>query len=227
LLLYHIIEKHLSLGGNDTPGEILLSFFFRFSNIREEEKVGKANKTKKKKNGGVENPCCFTQITSDSILHSGGGEADLSAVFRIDECVALFGICFQRLISQLQVKSSNTNDPNKNKKSQSFLSLLINTSELQLARKQCLGKVTIFQKAEEGENNNQNQKQQSERTTTSTTITNTIVKNNTKEIIINKTFQFIDGNLKRKRSDQTQLRYILSEVARGRPIPFPQAWRTY
>jgi len=136
LLAYHF-EKHLALGGNDTPEEILLSFFFRFGN------VGNAYNSNNNTGFDVE---ALTPITSLSILRSNGGEADLSSAFRIDECVALFGLCFERLMSRLERSNVRVRAGREGcGKSTSFLETIIDANKLDSARTKCITMVEEFE----------------------------------------------------------------------------------
>jgi hypothetical protein len=84
LVSYHI-EQHLSLGGRDEPGEIFLSFLYRYGNVNPRS----ATHTKLSQ---------FTPIRTSS----GDAEADLSNVFLLDHCVELFGACWLRMHSRIR-----------------------------------------------------------------------------------------------------------------------------
>lgn len=137
LLAYHF-EKHLTLGGKDTPEEMLLSFFFRFGNVGDAYDGHDNDRTRI-------NSEAFTQITSQSIIRSNGGEADLSSAFRIDECVAIFGMCFQRLMLQLQRQPDSGDSVDGREKCTSVLGCIINADALEFTREGCIKMVDMFQ----------------------------------------------------------------------------------
>jgi hypothetical protein len=93
VLVAHHMERHLSLGGSDRPGEIILSFLFRYgkspscsSSIAEPR--GKQRHHQRH----------FTALKQSVPLDGpNGGCADLSNVFRLDACIDLFRQCFDRL----------------------------------------------------------------------------------------------------------------------------------
>ena len=84
LVAYHI-ERHLSLGGRDAPGEIFLSFLYRFGKINPRSAT-------------------HTRLSQYDPIRtvSGDAEADLSNVFLLDHCVDLFAMCWMRLHSRLE-----------------------------------------------------------------------------------------------------------------------------
>jgi len=75
----------------------LLSFLFRFGYPF----IGEDSRDRfdsSDKNG----TSAVTPLSQTSVLFSGGGEGNMSAVFKIDSIVALFGICFNRLCKRMQ-----------------------------------------------------------------------------------------------------------------------------
>ena len=84
LVAYHI-ERHLSLGGRDMPGEIFLSFLYRFGKINPRSAT-------------------YTRLSQYDPIRTANGdaEADLSNVFLLDHCVDLFAMCWMRLHARLE-----------------------------------------------------------------------------------------------------------------------------
>lgn len=117
------MDKHISLGGKDTPAEVLISFFYRFGDVSEYKIKGVNNEA-------------FTKLTQQTILFSNGGEADLSPVFKINECAKLFGLCFERLMERLVLRSEGKNV--------SFLSAFIDTTRLPKERNLSLRKSELL-----------------------------------------------------------------------------------
>lgn len=109
LVAYHI-HFHLAMGGSDRPGEVLMSFLYRF---------GCRGGTLKPKDG-AKRTLLDQQTTLQGI---DGACADLSNVFRLDECLDLFRACWERL------KQSTSQQ-----KRQSFLADLVCPAQLKLAR---------------------------------------------------------------------------------------------
>jgi len=108
LLAYHI-NKHLASGGSDRPGEVLLSFLYRYGCV-----------------GADGTDTNHTVLSQDVPLYGvDGASADLSNVFKLDECVHLFRLCRDRLWGRIQ-RSENTKS--------SLLAELINPSKLQIDR---------------------------------------------------------------------------------------------
>lgn len=113
VLVAHHVDRHISLGGEDTLAEVLISFFYRFGDVS------------RYKNNSI-NRGAFTKLSQRTILFSDGGEADLSPVFKIDECAKLFGLCFMRLMERIKLRSEGENV--------SFLSAFIDTTWLRTER---------------------------------------------------------------------------------------------
>ena len=127
VLVAHHIERHLSLGGSDRPGEIILSFLFRFGMSGVAQLGTKRNDqrhcTKLKQYVALDGP--------------NGGCADLSNVFRLDECIELFRLCWERLWSKIVLVGRQ---PQSGGRTLSLLDDLVCTDRLdrerKLARKQ-------------------------------------------------------------------------------------------
>jgi hypothetical protein len=116
LVAYHI-HNHLAMGGSDRPGEVLMSFLYRF---------GCRSRPSKPKDGAKQ-----TVLDQQTTLQGiDGACADLSNVFRLDECLDLFQACWERL------KRSNTQQ-----KRRSYLVDLICPSQLQIARDERIWKL--------------------------------------------------------------------------------------
>jgi hypothetical protein len=81
LVAFHI-QRHLQLGGCDQPGEVLLSFLFRYGCVRGHNVTDGAR----------------TTLRQDVPLqYSASCSADLSNVFQLGHCVHLFRRCWERL----------------------------------------------------------------------------------------------------------------------------------
>ena len=123
--LIYQIEKHLSEGGLDRPSEVLLSFLYRYGDVKGFDRSVNRDKV--------------TKISQQTVLFSDGGEADLAPVYKIDQIVQLFGMCFLRLLRR--VVESNTLDLNDSEECSddrvSLLNSIINGSEIQYERKKC------------------------------------------------------------------------------------------
>jgi hypothetical protein len=89
VLVAHHIEKHLEQGGTDRPGEVLLSFLFRYGKVT------------RSYNGDSVSGVFRTQLSITSMIECGGGCADLSNVYLIQNCLRLFDIAWHRLQSKL------------------------------------------------------------------------------------------------------------------------------
>jgi hypothetical protein len=108
LVAYHI-ERHLEHGGLDRPGEVLLSFLFRYGKVRRSyggDSVGDSFRT------------C---LSVTSTIDCAGGSADLSNVYLIAHCLKLFDASWYRL--QDKLKSSK-------EKPSSLLDSLIDAARL-------------------------------------------------------------------------------------------------
>lgn len=107
----YAIERHLELGGRDRPGEILLSFLYRYG-VSAGGGRGNSNKRKKKKfchpniNASLSGLLRTTlNIDTPVECRSSNAIADLSNVFQLDSCVELFDSCWALLTRKLRVLS--------------------------------------------------------------------------------------------------------------------------
>ena len=83
------IAKHVELGGKDEPGEIFMSFLFRYA-----DSVGYHHTYREAR----------TFIGQDDVIScKEGGQADLSNVFLIKDCRSLFGSLWKRLWGRLRM----------------------------------------------------------------------------------------------------------------------------
>ena len=86
VLVAHHLEKHIATGGFDHTAEVLLSFLFRYGDIKGKQ--------------GSEG--LISTLNGQSFITTkDGGNADLAPVFRIKDCVEVFGLCFLRLRRKL------------------------------------------------------------------------------------------------------------------------------
>jgi len=83
VLVAHHIERHLALGGSDRPGEIVLSFLYRYGMSGSQREGSKLHCTPLSKDVPLQGP--------------NGASADLSNVFQLDACIELFRLCWERL----------------------------------------------------------------------------------------------------------------------------------
>jgi len=94
VLVAHHIQKHMRLGGSDDPGEIFLSFLFRYGSSTGDHCVDKKART---------------ALFQDSLIECESGfEADLSNVFKVTECCHLFGSIWRRLWSRVRQKGKSS-----------------------------------------------------------------------------------------------------------------------
>lgn len=92
LVAYHI-QKHLELGGRDRPGEVLLSFLYRFGCALHSY------------SGTKTPPSTHTALSRFvPVKCRDGTVADLSNVFLLEHCVSLFRGCSNRLMQNLRGK---------------------------------------------------------------------------------------------------------------------------
>ena len=118
VLLAHHMERHLALGGSDRPGEIVLSFLYRYGMSASRR--------------GYRNQRHCTALSQHVPLEGpDAGSADLSNVFRLDECIELFRQCWERLWDKVG-SCSNASDSSRQ---QSFLADLISADRLGRERK--------------------------------------------------------------------------------------------
>lgn len=77
------------MGGRDRPSEVLLSFFGRFGNA-ESTPVNCHQR-------------CFTWLGQDAPdVSCNDGSADLKAVYKADQCVDLFGLAWDLLVTRIE-----------------------------------------------------------------------------------------------------------------------------
>jgi len=114
VLVAHHLQKHLALGGSDKPGDIFLSFLFRY--------------------GGLQTPYdgpyskIITELKQEMIVSSDhGGMADMSSVFKIENIVKLFGLCYERLVNHYKKDKKNT-------RNLSYMTNIIKRKQLQTER---------------------------------------------------------------------------------------------
>ena len=81
VLVAHHLEQHLSIGGQDRPGQVLLLFWFRYGDI-------KAENTRR---------AMRTPLTTGTTVRTrDGAEADLNNVYLLDHIIRLFQHCWKR-----------------------------------------------------------------------------------------------------------------------------------
>jgi hypothetical protein len=115
------------MGGIDDPGEVFLSFAFRYGTIISHQNA---------------HPETRTSITKeDTICCSNGGRADLSNVFLISECRNLFGSLFKRLSPMLRHRGKGSVTPRT-----SYLVEVIHTTWLNHSRQTNISNAELFLK---------------------------------------------------------------------------------
>jgi hypothetical protein len=103
----------LAKGGSDRPGEVLISFLFRY---------------------GIPNEVATTDLSSVPEIESHGAKADMNAVYQVTSCMELFRNCWYRLnarICEWDVEDHHDHRP-------SFLAPVLRADDLQRQRNQCL-----------------------------------------------------------------------------------------
>ena len=131
VMLAHHYDLHLNLGGNDTSAEILMSFLYRFGQTHENQKQK------------IDNKKAVTPLSQLTILSCNGGEADLSTIFKIENCTHLFGICFQRVMMMLEETSNGGK--------LSYLASIIHGERLRVDRMNHLQKTILCEKMQSGQ----------------------------------------------------------------------------
>jgi hypothetical protein len=86
------IERHLALGGSDSPGEVLVMFLFRYGNAAGFNNIHHAART----------PLSQLKV----IESKDGGVADMGNSFQIGNCVTVFEACWQRLRTKLKQQAN-------------------------------------------------------------------------------------------------------------------------
>jgi hypothetical protein len=118
VLLAHHLQQHLVMGGLDRPAEVLVSFFFRYGNVKGHN-VDDRVRTRLSQDVGIED--------------RNGCVADLSNVFLLGHCVDLFKNCWIRLW-----KLANHYDREDKAVEESLMAHLVEPSRLYRERQQCL-----------------------------------------------------------------------------------------
>lgn len=147
LVAFHI-QNHLSRGGTDRPGEVLLSFLYRYGG-------GHHKNMKQKRNSYQDDDqSLVTFLSQDTPLHAicngpdsnnagaASGTADLSNVYRLDSVVNLFRRCWELLINRMRVLHRNDyfqrNDTKRcMDRLPSFLTGMVDADRLQFEREEC------------------------------------------------------------------------------------------
>ena len=123
VLVANHIERHLALGGSDSPAEILLMFLFRYGGVQGYPGV---------------DPHARTRLTQLMVIESeDGGSADMGGVYQVENCVKVFEACFLRLRKRL---SQNVNPDH------SMLWYVINSTILERKRRECCLKASLVTK---------------------------------------------------------------------------------
>lgn len=78
------LERHLALGGIDTPGEALLSFFFRYAGFNENHTINRMVPSSYR-----------TYLKQHEVIQTtDGGSADMKNCFQLEKCITVFRLCF-------------------------------------------------------------------------------------------------------------------------------------
>lgn len=118
VLVANHFDAHKSLGGKDSPAEMLVGFLYRYST---------PSKSRSK---------ARTQLKKEILIRSDGGEADLSAV-SLDLCIELFQLCFQKLMDRLE-------NHEETKQRRSLLASLIDVGKVKRERSAALNQAKLF-----------------------------------------------------------------------------------
>jgi len=136
LVAYHIRE-HLAMGGQDRPGEVLLSFLFRYGQVKGHN-VSDATRT--------------TLHQYIPLQYTDTCSADLSNVYLLEHCVHLFRRCWERLWKHLGSGNNHGDDDNaggRNDNRQGLLMHVIDAELLNSKRQECLRKAAAAIKEKE------------------------------------------------------------------------------
>jgi len=88
VLVANHIQQHLANGGSVTPSEILMTFLYRYGDIRSSY--------------GNVNPNARTNLMRAVSVHChDGGVVEVSQVFQIENCITVFKACWVRLLQVL------------------------------------------------------------------------------------------------------------------------------
>ena len=148
------IAKHLELGGRDDPGEVFLSFVFRYG-----DSVGQNHMHRDTR----------TLISKDDIVSCGnGGKADLSNVFLIKDCRNLFGSLWNRLWGCLRKSGRRASSDTP---TASLLAELIHTTWLDHSRQTNIANAESFIKQVEQRNSKPSPKKTPKKPRTSSNFT--------------------------------------------------------
>jgi hypothetical protein len=95
------LERHVALGGVDRPGTVLMGFLYRYGCC------GKLSA----------NNCSYqTKLSQHQPMETHSGSfVDLSNVFKLNECVYLFRLCWERVCQQ--VNNGSTEKRSRNQRS--------------------------------------------------------------------------------------------------------------
>lgn len=118
VLVAHHIQQHLALGGQDRPGEIFLSFLFRYGSP---SATGDHCVDEKARTFLSQEACPKCE---------DGCEADLSNVFKIADCCHLFGAVWKRLWGRVRYLGKSQRGKSGSTPPASLLAELINADKL-------------------------------------------------------------------------------------------------
>jgi len=115
--LFPQLERHLAHGGKDRPGDVLLSFLFRYSNSVHHANMPRAASSR------LDRMKIFK--TKDGI------SGDMSGCFKIENCVLVFRACFDALCRVLKPSRGNSGN------GKSILQYIIDNAKLEDRRRLC------------------------------------------------------------------------------------------
>lgn len=136
LVVTHI-TRHVGLGGRDDPGEIFMSFAYRYGTAVASNNCHRGARTAIEK--------------GDIATCRHGGKADLSNVFLINECRSLFGSIWNRLHVLLRLPGGK-GDSRKGPPRTSYLAEVIHTTWLDHSRETSNRDAELFLKEREQQN---------------------------------------------------------------------------
>lgn len=187
LVAYHISKEMKELPDSSCPAHILLSFLYRYGGkFCHREKNNNNEKNKKDQTSLCRETTIITKLpaesnsadntnkndqnnSSASLLfndkeNNSFGLAELSGVFKIEDCTILFGLVYQRLLQAYQLFTEKNSSQNKTKSSSSsstskaaaatttlkeeisFLSLIFNHQAIAKERQDFLRKAELLHK---------------------------------------------------------------------------------
>lgn len=118
------LQRHLALGGSDRPGEVLLSFLYRYGCCGANRNDATTHQTKLSQHRPVE--------------ARDGASADLSNVYKLNDCVHLFRLCWERLWERVRDSKQARREVRSLKLKNSLLAIVVCPERLRRDREASL-----------------------------------------------------------------------------------------